>query len=96
MPLDLRAMPSMSNTPTPPVPLDRGRIRWRCRRGMRELDVLLEKYLSQLFDQAAASEQAAFLHLLDQEDPDIWAWLIGYAQPPPELADVILRLQHQS
>jgi len=86
----------MSDAPIKPAPLDRGRIRWRCRRGMRELDVLLEKYLSHRFDQAAAAEQAAFLHLLDQEDPDIWAWLIGHAQPPPELADVILRLQHQS
>ena len=76
--------------------LDRGRIRWRCRRGMRELDVLLETYLNRHFDQAAAAEQAAFLHLLDQEDPDIWAWLIGHAQPPAELADVVLRLQHQS
>jgi antitoxin CptB len=77
-------------------PLDRGRIRWRCRRGMRELDVLLEAHLSRHFDQATPAQQAAFLHLLDQEDPDIWAWLIGHAQPPPELADVILRLQHQS
>ena len=76
--------------------LDRGRIRWRCRRGMRELDVLLETYLNHHFDQAAAPEQAQFLHLLDQEDPDIWAWLIGHAQPAAELADVILHLQHQS
>ena len=77
-------------------PLDRGRIRWRCRRGMRELDVLLEAHLSRHFDQATPAQQTAFLHLLDQEDPDIWAWLIGHAQPPAELADVILRLQHQS
>ncbi len=75
--------------------VDRGRIRWRCRRGMRELDVLLETYLNRHFDLAAAPEQAQFLLLLDQEDPDIWAWLIGHAQPPAELADVILRLQHQ-
>ena len=86
----------MNSSPTTQLPLDRGRIRWRCRRGMRELDMLLEAYLSSHFDQAAAEQQAAFLHLLDQEDPDIWAWLVGHAQPPPELADVILRLQHQS
>ncbi len=75
---------------------DRGRIRWRCRRGMRELDVLLESYFLHRFDQADAAEQAAFLNLLDCEDPDIWAWLIGHALPPAELADVVLRLQHQS
>jgi antitoxin CptB len=63
---------------------------------MRELDVLLESYLSRSFDQAAAAEQAAFLQLLEREDPDIWAWLIGHAQPPAELADVIFRLQHHA
>ncbi|MBV8062204.1 MAG: succinate dehydrogenase assembly factor 2, partial [Nevskia sp.] len=40
--------------------------------------------------------QAAFLDLLEREDPDIWAWLIGHTQPPAELADVIQRLQRQS
>jgi antitoxin CptB len=85
----------VSSTPITPPAFNRGRLRWRCRRGMRELDVLLEGYLSRRFDMADAAEQAAFLYLLEQEDPDIWAWLVGQAQPPRELADVILRLQHQ-
>jgi antitoxin CptB len=85
----------MSQPSTPASPADRGRIRWRCRRGMRELDVLLERYLDHRYDQAASAEQQQFLHLLDQEDPDIWAWLIGHQAPPAELADVIQRLQHQ-
>jgi antitoxin CptB len=83
-------------TESSPKPLDRGRIRWRCRRGMRELDVLLEGYFNRRFDQAAPAQQQAFLLLLEQEDPDIWAWLIGHKAPPPELADVITQLQHQS
>ncbi|MFI4979353.1 MAG: succinate dehydrogenase assembly factor 2 [Nevskiales bacterium] len=57
--------------------------------------MLLEGYFDGHFDQEPQFQQA-FLALLDSEDPDIWAWLIGYAQPPAELADVILRLQHQS
>jgi antitoxin CptB len=74
--------------------VDRGRLRWQCRRGMRELDVLLEGYFTRRFDQAPPAQQRAFVELLQREDPDIWAWLIGHAQPPPELADVIDRLQH--
>ena len=80
---------------TQPSPSDRNRLRWQCRRGMRELDVLLEGYLNRHFDQAAPSLQQAFADLLQREDPDIWAWLIGHAQPPAELADVIRRLQQQ-
>ncbi len=81
-------------TESPPKTLDRGRIRWRCRRGMRELDMLLEGYFERHFDREPQHQQS-FLALLEQEDPDIWAWLIGHAQPPAELADVIHRLQHQ-
>jgi len=75
---------------------DRGRIRWRCRRGMRELDVLLEGYLAQRFEHAPAPEQRAFVQLLECEDPDIWAWLLGHAQPPPELADVVAYLRRDA
>jgi antitoxin CptB len=82
-------------TDTTPQTLDRGRIRWRCRRGMRELDMLLEGWFERHFDREPQHQQA-FLALLECEDPDIWAWLIGHAQPPAELADVIHRLQHKS
>lgn len=82
-------------TESTPNPTDRGRIRWRCRRGMRELDVLLEGYFDRRYDQASSAEQQQFLHLLDQEDPDIWAWLIGHQVPPSEVADVIRKLQRQ-
>jgi antitoxin CptB len=75
--------------------LDRGRIRWRCRRGMRELDMLLEGWFDRHFDREPQHQQA-FLALLEREDPDIWAWLIGHAEPPAELADVIKRLQHHA
>ena len=40
-------------------------LRWRCRRGMRELDVLLERYLRERYPSAPAAEQQAFAALLD-------------------------------
>ena len=36
-------------------------LRWRCRRGMRELDVLLERYLRERYPSAPAAEQQAYL-----------------------------------
>lgn len=53
------------------------RLRWRCRRGMRELDQLLGWYLDSRYARASAAERAAFVALLDQPDPDLWSWLTG-------------------
>ena len=53
------------------------RLRWRCRRGMRELDMLLLNYADERFGQAAAAEQKAFRTLLSLPDPDILALLTG-------------------
>jgi antitoxin CptB len=58
------------------------RLRWRCRRGMRELDRLLCWYLDARYAGADDVEKAAFSTLLEQQDPDLWAWLSGRDVPP--------------
>ena len=66
------------------------RLRWRCRRGMRELDVVLVAYLEHCYPTATAAEQAAFARLLECQDPDILAFLTRRAEPPDEaLRDVV-------
>jgi antitoxin CptB len=54
-----------------------GRLRWRCRRGMRELDVLLLRYLERDWPRAGTAERAAFQALLARQDPEIHALLLG-------------------
>ncbi len=54
-----------------------GRLRWRCRRGMRELDQLLEWYFDARYTKADAATKAAFSNLLEQPDPELWNWLSG-------------------
>ena len=54
------------------------RLRWRCRRGMRELDQLFERYLDQSWRQASDAERAVFLRLLACEDDRLWRWFLGY------------------
>ncbi len=61
---------------------DAARLRWRCRRGMRELDQLLGQWLDVRFAQADASAQRAFAELLEQPDPQLWNWLSGREAPP--------------
>ena len=69
------------------------RLRWRCRRGMRELDMLLLGYVENHYLQAQPAEQQAFRRLLTTPDPDILALLTGRALADDEhLAYVIKRL----
>ena len=58
------------------------RLRWRCRRGMRELDQLLGWYLEQRWPDADNATKSAFSTLLDQQDPELWDWLSGRAVAP--------------
>jgi antitoxin CptB len=69
---------------------DKSRLRWKCRRGMKELDVLLERFLDAQYDATDASRQRAFATLLEMEDPDLYACLLGQQEAPTtELKDVI-------
>lgn len=68
-------------------------LRWRCRRGMRELDVVFQRYLEQRYPQAPAAEQRAFESLIELQDPQLLDYLMGRQTPAdPELVNVIARL----
>lgn len=56
---------------------NRARLEWRCRRGMRELDVLLMRYMERDFDTADVTERSAFEALLSLPDPEILDLLTG-------------------
>ena len=67
-----------------------GKLRWRCRRGMKELDVLLGRYIEERFASAEVAEQRTFRELLELQDPVIHAWCFGtLAAPTPELRALI-------
>lgn len=60
------------------------RLRWRCRRGTRELDALLGGWLDRHAADADPATFEAFDALLDQQDPELWDWLTGHTVPPRE------------
>ncbi|MBI2383203.1 MAG: succinate dehydrogenase assembly factor 2 [Gammaproteobacteria bacterium] len=60
---------------------------------MKELDVILERYYQRNYAAASAAEREAFVALLQQEDPAIWAWTMGYEVAPAPFADVIQQLR---
>lgn len=74
------------------------RLRWRCRRGMRELDVLMLRYLDQRWSHVDAAERAQFERLLETEDDQLWRWMmrreIAADQGMAALVERILALPH--
>ena len=71
------------------------KLRWRCRRGMRELDQLLERWLDQAWGQSPTREREVFLRLLDTEDDTLWRWFLGHESPPDvETAALVERIRH--
>jgi antitoxin CptB len=50
------------------------RLRWRSRRGMLELDLLLLPFFDEVYTDLDEDQQATFQRLLEQDDPDLWLW----------------------
>jgi antitoxin CptB len=74
--------------------VDKARLRWACRRGMKELDVVLERYLGGRYDSAPEVEREAFVLLLSEEDPQIWSWIMSFEEAPAgEVGHVIEQLR---
>jgi antitoxin CptB len=71
---------------------DLGKLRWRCRRGMKELDVLLARYVDERFCGASSLEQEAFKRLLETQDAVLYDYCLGSERPPPEFAALIERI----
>ena len=70
------------------------RLRWKCRRGMKELDVLFERYLFNHLPEADSAMQSAFVELVDTEDPVIIDYLSGKSLPPnPLITDILQKMQ---
>lgn len=63
---------------------DTARLRWLCRRGMKELDVLLERYLERDYPAAPEGERAAFRELLECQDPVLWDYVMERDRPRDE------------
>ena len=55
-----------------------GRIRWKCRRGMLELDFLFERFYDRAFHHLTEEEQHLFDQLLDEADPVLYEWVLGH------------------
>ena len=69
------------------------RIRWRCRRGLLELDLVLRAFLERRFDGLGPGERQLFDELLDQPDNDLLDLAMGRSEPEPRYRAVVEMLR---
>jgi antitoxin CptB len=72
-------------------------LRWRCRRGMKELDVLLARYAAAVLPQAGAIERRLLARLLERPDPELAGYfLAGEVPAEAEMAALVRRIAGQA
>ena len=65
-------------------------LKWQCRRGMRELDVLLSDWLDTRYNAVSEADKAAFRRLLSLPDPELARYLLaGIEAVDPDIARVV-------
>ena len=57
--------------------LQHDRLKWKCRRGLLELDLVLERFLRREARTLSENDAAALSELLEQADNDLWDLVIG-------------------
>jgi antitoxin CptB len=71
---------------------ERDRIQWHCRRGLLELDLVLERFVAQHLDRLSADQTEVFKELLAYEDNDLLDMVMGRAEPVNENLSAVLNM----
>ena len=69
------------------------RIRWQCRRGMLELDLVLNRFVEQDLAGLAPAELETFRQLLEEPDPRLLGWVMAQETAPAPYAALVQRLR---
>lgn len=63
---------------------EKARIKWACRRGMLELDVVIMPFFEERFESLSEQEQEDFVAMLECDDPDLFTWVMGHGRSSNE------------
>ncbi len=75
-------------------PEKKAKLIWQCRRGMLELDLIFQRFIEQHMDTLTDSQIESFERLLMAQDPDLYAWVMGYETPvDKELREIVAFIQ---
>ena len=68
------------------------RLRWSCRRGMLELDLVLTGFLERHYRELTEPQAKIFRKLLDYPDTDLWDMIMARAEPDENTMKIVLQL----
>lgn len=72
---------------------DKAKLRWRCRRGMREMDILLGDFLETHYAGLPPDLQDTFVALLEEIDQDILDWVMQRRDVPEHYTELVRLLR---
>ncbi len=67
------------------------KIFWHSRRGMLELDLLLVPFATEVFESLSHQDQVLYSELLEEEDQDLFKWLMLRSEPDKAKFNPIIR-----
>ncbi len=70
--------------------IELSKLRWHCRRGVKELDVVLSNYLEKHYLNSSQESQMAFKELLQLEDPYLMSLVMNYDHIDDQHKNVVL------
>ena len=74
-------------------PVEKSRLRWNCRRGLLELDLVLERFLAR-DENLQTSVVTSLNEILELPDNDLWDIVIGRSDRyAPHLNEIVARLR---
>ncbi len=71
-------------------------IRWQCRRGMLELDIILLSFFDERYKTLSVPQQKAFVQLLEFPDQELYQWVIGRSEPSDPMLQSIIEFMRQA
>ncbi len=74
---------------------DLDRIRWQCRRGLLELDLVLNRFIEAELEGLSPGQLDMFKAFLAENDTLLLAWVMGQEEPPVQYAALVRQLQQQ-
>ncbi len=72
----------------------KSRMLWRCRRGIKEMDIVLQDFIKNSYDELNNENKSAFSKLLEEQDLDILNWVLGKDKPEDKtLIEIIKKIR---
>ena len=65
---------------------------WQCRRGIKEIEVLLIPFLENHYEHESLEIREAFVALLEEADLDMFEWFTRREQPDNEQMELIVNV----